>query len=232
MNNRSYKIVLASTAHFISLLKEISINKKAIAYLSNLANEATAKINSFTEQYHNQEYYKTLSPAEQKCLMENVKIFYQFHGEIRKELDYLDMTRTPEAVRNAITILEKAYVLSQIVYKHLGESPENVAPYNNAIKLPNFHKADYIPQIDAISADVEAFAYDLLYDHLSINIVDEDQLMYKHAGKTLHLYILEAAGWLNIENDRLKSEGIPETKKFTMPKEITPEELPASPQDN
>ena len=232
MDSRTLKLIKDTIGLIDNIAKGLNINQKAIKVHSSTINAVRAKLEKYTEQNKDAEYMKTLSPIESQTFMQNVKAMYDTHEKLRKELDYLDMTKYPTYLLNATQALDKAYLLADYIYKNiLGECGDIVIPHLTCIKEKHVADATYTQMILSLSTELEAYVHDMYEDHIK-SMYDTQFTTTLSTTLLLPVYnhLIEAYQWMDNENTRLKSEAIPEIAKIDIPAELVPE-LPKSPKD-
>jgi hypothetical protein len=221
MKNRELAFLLQNVTAVLNLTKGLNINKDAIAtHAANLA-LARKRLDGYTEQYKNQEYMKTLSPAEQQCLQKNAQALYGTHEELRKELEFLDMTKTTTFVSKALNELEHAFLLIEWLLEEIGKTGETILPHLTCIRAATFDKGKYKNQIDSLYSELEAISYDFYKDHVQPFQMIEKEMAPMLIPISDHLTV--AACWLGKEKERLLTEALPELKVIKLPEETVPE---------
>jgi hypothetical protein len=209
-----------------TLVKGLNINKEAMDTHAATIKAARIRLDKYSEQFHNQDYLKTLSPAEQKCLSDNAQALFKVHNEIKKELDYLDMTKTPIFVTKAMNELDHLYLLLDYTIELRGKTGETILPHLKSIKTKDFDKGKYKQQVINLCVETETIANDFHFDHLgqAFDLIDP-------MAPVIFDHLAVIYKWLAEERKRLETEKLPETKVFKLPEEITPE-VPAGPNLN
>ena len=227
MDSRKLKLIKDTIGLIDNIAKGLNINQKAIKVHSSTINAVRARLEKYDNQNKDAEYMKTLSPIESQTFMQNVKNMYDTHEKLRKELDYLDMTKYPTYLANATQALDKAYLLTDYIYKNiLGECGDIVIPHLTCIKEKHVADATYTQMILSLSTELEAYVHDMYEDHIHAEF-NPELLVFM----PVYTYLIEAYQWMDNENTRLKSEAIPEIAQIDIPAELVPE-LPKSPKDD
>lgn len=232
MTSREIKLIRETIGHLDNIVKGLNINSKAIEQHSSTGNLIRTKLEGYIKKKQDPEYIKTLSPPEQTAFMQNANALYETYEKLRKELEYLDMTKHPVNVTHASQALDKAYLLIDYLYKNIfGECGDIIVPHFACIRIKDIAKATYTQCILSLSVELEAFVHDIYVDHIkgisNTNLPDAEVtelLMFIPA----YACMTEAYMWLSIENTRLKTEALPEIAKINIPDEILPE-IPAGP---
>jgi hypothetical protein len=218
MKSRTLKQLMENIGLIDNLAKGLNINKKAVALHSSTVNIVREKMNGYTKKHQDQEYMKTLSPAEQQVFMQNVRNMYETHKKLTDELDYLDMTKHPTFLLYATQALDKAYLLIEYMYKNLtGECGDLILPHLTCIKVKDAEKATYTQMIYSLTTELEAIVHDFYEDNIHAEF-DPELLPYM----SIYSSMVEAYMWLSKENERLKTEALPETKTIDVPIENVP----------
>jgi len=228
MKSRELAFLFANVTLVANLTRDLNINKDAIAiHAANLA-IVIKRLDGYSEQYKNQEYMKTLSPAEQQCLRTNAQALYNTHEEIRKELEFLDLSKSTTFVSKAINELEHAFLLIEWLQDETGKTGETILPHLTCIKIATFAKGKYKNQIESLYSELEAISYDFYKDHVQPFQLLTDETCPLLTSIADHLIV--ASCWLKKEKERLLTEALPELKVINLPKETTPE-VPSGPED-
>jgi ribosomal protein S13 len=190
--------------------------------------EARIKLDGYTAKFKNEELMKTLSPEEQRALSQNAKNFYETHEKLRREIDYLDMTRHTDYMAKALNALEKGHTQLEYVYTEIvGKCGDIILPHLLTIKTKHWDGGLYKQKVTNLSIEMEAQVHDLYEEEL--NVVPISSLM---AGYTqminIHLQFAESYMWLMREVERLNTESMPEIASIPLPEEILPQ-VPAAP---
>jgi hypothetical protein len=163
--------------------------------------------------------------------MRNAKAMYNTHEILRKEIDYLDMTKQPQFISNAIAALDRSYILLEYYYKDITEEcGDIVIPKFSCIQLKNVSKSSYKQLIYSIMTELDAFTHDIYIEYLDTYAPNKDF----ESGSDLRIFtyavmpLIEAYMWFKKENERLKVEALPEIHKIDLPEETTPE-IPKGP---
>jgi len=227
MKSRTLKQLMENIGLIDNLSKGLNINKKAVALHSSTVNEVRKKIDDYTLKHRDQKHMSSLSPAEQQAFMQNAKNMYETHKKLIDELDYLDMTKHPTFLMYATQALDKAYLLIEYMYKNLtGECGDLILPHLACIKVKDAEKATYIQMVYSLTAELEAIVHDFYEEHIHAEF-DPELLPYL----PIYSYLVEAYMWLSKENERLKTEALPEIKTINIPQEVVPE-VPKGPADD
>ena len=225
MKSREAKLILDTVGQIDNILKGTNINKKAIDQHSSTMNVVRKKLDGYSEKYKNTEYMKNLSPPEKQAITKNAQTLYQTYEQLRKELEYLDMTKQPTFTSNAINALDKAYLLIENLYKNiLGECGDIIIPKFTCFKLKDIPNATYTQAIHSLYAELENITHDLYEDQIRLDFSPELFMFMPAYG-----YMVEAYMWLSKEKERLTVEALPEIKKIDIPEEFIPE-IPAGPE--
>lgn len=223
MNARVIEQLLVNIGQITNLSKSLNINKEAIDYHLSNKREAEKRLERYTEQYKNEEYMRTLSPPEKKCLMDNAQNVHMVHQSIIRELDYLDLNKQPLFILHSIAELEHVYLYLEYLLNLVGKNGETILPHLQAIKVKHFDKANYKNQINSLYSELEALTWDYHQD----TFVERVNLDEKYVPVFEHLAV--ATMWLQKEKERLEVEALPEIKKLEIPAETTPE-IPKAPE--
>jgi hypothetical protein len=219
MTPRELTQLLVNVGSIDNLVKSLNINKPAITVHAAMINEARKRLDHYSEQFHDKEGLSKLSPAEQKALSENAQAIYSKHEEIRKELEYLDMTKTPIFITKATNELDHLYLLLDYIIEFRGKTGETILPHLKSIKIKDFDKATYKQQVTNLTVETET----QVNDFLDLSDPDNDMMIPIIFDHLAVIYM-----WIKKEDERLKTEALPEIKTFKLPEEIVPE-LPKSP---
>jgi hypothetical protein len=228
MKNNQIESLLTNAGTILNMMNGLNINRDSIAIHSATHKEASIKFEALREKRQNEEYWKTLSQEEQRVMMENAQNLYGVLEELRKEIDYLDMSKQPTFISNAVSELNHAFLLLEWLSEEVGKSGRTILPKFTALRTNTFDKGKYKNQIDSLYSELEAIGHDFYVDHIH---VPEDQL---GIGVELMLvpiadHLITSACWLNKEKQRLLTEALPELKVIKMPEEVKPT-VPASPE--
>jgi hypothetical protein len=222
MTTRELTQLLVNIGQIDTLVKSLNINKEAMDTHAATIKAARIRLDKYSEQFHDAEYLKTLSPAEQKCLSDNAQALFRVHNEIQKELDYLDMTKTPIFVTKAANELDHLYLLLDYIIEFRGKTGETILPHLKSIKVKDFEKGKYKQQVYNLCVETETQANDFL----DLTDPDNDMMIPIIFDHLAVIYM-----WIKKEDERLKTEALPEIKVFKLPEEIVPE-VPKGPELN
>jgi len=222
MKSRDIKITMETIGQLTNISKELNINKKAIEIHSSTLTKARKKLDEYSTQYKNTEYMKTLSPIEQQCLMENAQVLYNTHEKLVKEIDYLDMTKQPIFISKAVLSLEKAYLLSEYLYKNiLGECADIVIPNFTHIQTKYVDKTEYKQLVSSMTKEFESFIHKVYKDFFIFNDITTPSILTPTL-YSIYNYLIESYMWFSKEASRLEVEALPEINKIELPKEKVP----------
>ena len=233
MKNFEIEKLLVNVSQIIAMMKGVNINKDSITVHAAAIKVVRNKLDKWQSQYQNEEERKKLSLPEQQTLMTNAQNFWQVHEELRKELDYLDMTKQPSNVANALNELTYAYLLLEWLSDFVGKSGRTILPHLTSLRANTFDGGKYKNQIDSLYSEVEAQGHDFYVDHVVLkDLVDNIEICRANREPMLipicdHLTV--AACWLGKEKERLVTEALPELKVIKLPEEIKPE-VPVAPE--
>lgn len=222
MKDNQIESLQANVSQVINLIKNVNFNKEAVLTHSATLKQIRTKLDSWQTQYQNEEERKKLSPEEQKTMMDNAQNFYATHQELVKELDFLDMTKHPAFLSNALNELTYAFLLIEWLSNFEGKSGRTILPKLIAIKVNQFDGGKYKNQIDSLYTEVEAIGHDFYIDHVCVS-ADEIPMLIPISN---HLTL--AGCFLEKEKERLLTETVPETKVIKIPEELKPE-IPEGP---
>lgn len=223
MKKNELESLFANVTQVLNITRNLNINKESIAIHVSTLKEARIKLDKYQEMYKNQEYMKTLSPVESKCLNENAQKLYGIHNELVKELDYLDLSKQPAFIVNVTNELNHAYLLLEWLSEEIGKSGRTILPHLTSIKVATFDKGKYRNQVDSLYLELEAISHDFYVDHV--------QPFQMIEGKPCPVlisicnYLIIAVMWFSKERERLTTEALPEHKVIKLPVETVPEEL-------
>jgi hypothetical protein len=223
MKTRELEFLMINLGVLINLTKSVNINKEAIDHHVTNLRIAQKKLDGYTEQYNNQEYMKTLSPAEKQCLSTNAQNVYMAHQSIQKEIDYLDMSKQPTYIFRASNEMENVYILLEYLIDLRGKSGDTILPRLTCIRPDTFDKGKYKNQIDSLFSELEAIAYDFHKDHVETITEPMDAM-----SSIISDHLIIASMWIKKEKERLTTEPVPEIRKIKIPAETTPE-IPKGP---
>lgn len=225
MKGKTVKLILETVGQIDNIAKGLNINKEAMDKHASTLTAVRTRLDKYTEQYKNEEYMKTLSPAEQQNLMQNARVIYDVHEKLRKELDYLDMTKQPLFITNAVLALDKCYILLDYFYKErVGECGDIVIPHLQVIELKYVSKSNYKQLVSSLTLELDAFVNDIYVDFLT-----ESNRIYFETVADLRIFTnslmpaIEAYMWFKKEKERLEVEALPEINKIDLPEETTPQ---------
>jgi hypothetical protein len=221
MKNNQIESLLVNVSQIITLMKGVNINKEAILTHSATLKQIRTKLDKWQTLYQNEEERKKLSPIEQKTLMNNAQNFWATHEEIRKELDYLDMTKQPLFLSNALNELTYAFLLIEWLSDFVGKSGRTILPHLTALRANSFNDGKYKNQIDSLYAEIEAISHDFYVGHvqvINLTIYPEYPMLIPICN---HLTL--AGCFLQKEKERLLTEVLPELKIIKIPEEVFPQ---------
>ena len=227
MKANEIESLLVNVGQIINMMNAMSINKEAVVTHSSTLKEARAKLDKWKELFQNESYKATLSPAEQKAILDNPQAMYNVHQELVKELDYLDMTKHTTFFTNAINELTHGFLLIEWLSEEIGKSGRTILPHHIALRADTFDKGKYKNQIDSLYSELEALAHDLYVDYVIPSKESVESVRPMLIPISDHL--TASACWLLKEKQRLTTEALPELKVINLPEEIKPE-LPAAPE--
>lgn len=216
MNARNLKYTMEFIGQVINLIKSLNINKNAILVHSDSSKELNHRIEGYSKKYKDPEYMKKLSLPEQKALTDNARNAFATYQNLSKEIDYLEMTKHPQFILKSIYALEEGYILTKYFYEEAGQITENIIPKFYRLDLKTFSGGNYKTQISNLVAELTVFVTD--YD------------IVKYSFSAIHPYLAKGLMWLIMEEDRLKTEALPEVKHIDLPQEVVPE-FPKGPED-
>lgn len=217
MKARELKYAMEFIGLINNLIKGLNINKEAIAVHSNTSKELNTRMEGYSNKYKDPEYMKTLSPPEQKALMDNARNAYSVYQNLSKEIDYLEMTKHHQFIINAANAFDNAYITTKYFYEEVtGECKEIMKPKFSVISIKDFLHGKYVQQILSLLTELEAFTHDFYVDHK------------EYPGNIIHQYLAQGYMWIKFENERLKIEALPEVKNIPLPAEVVPE-IPKEP---
>ena len=231
MKNNQIESLLTNVGTILNMINGLNINRDSIAIHSATHKEASIKFEALREKRQNEEYWKTLSQEEQRVMMENAQNLYGVLEELRKEIDYLDMSKQPTFISNAVSELNHAFLLLEWLSEEVGKSGRTILPKFTALRTDTFDKGKYKNQIDSLYSELEAIGHDFYVDHV---FNDESLTVEDVAGGYPMLipiadHLITSACWLSKEKQRLLTEALPELKVIKMPEEVKPT-VPASPE--
>jgi hypothetical protein len=228
MKNLEIEKLLVNVSQIITLMKGVNINKEAIVTHAATIKAARTKLDKWRLQYQNEEERKKLSPAEQQTMMTNAQNFWQVHEELRKELDYLDMTKQPSNVANALNELTYAFLLLEWLSDFVGKSGRTILPHLTSLRAGTFNDGKYKNQIDSLYSEVEAIGHDFYVDQIVGTGEDQGNEYPMLIPICDHLTL--AGCFLQKEKERILVEPIPETKIIKLP-EVVVTPVPTGPVD-
>jgi hypothetical protein len=231
MKNEQLEKLLVNVSQILAMMGAVNINRDNAAIHAATLKIARGKLDKLQALRQDEVYWKSLSPAEQKAMMENAQSIYQVHNELVKELDYLDMSKQPTFVSSAVSELNHAFLLIEWLSSEIGKSGRTILPYLPSLRADTFDKGKYKNQIDTLYSDLEAVSHDFWVDHvIGKESLDEASVA---AGYPMLIPICDhltvAACWLGKEKERLVTEALPELKVIKLPEEIKPE-VPVAPE--
>jgi hypothetical protein len=227
MKNTQIESLLTNAGTILNMMNGLNINRDSIAIHSATHKEASIKFEALREKRQNEEYWKTLSQEEQRVMMENAQNLYGVLEELRKEIDYLDMSKQPTFISNAVSELNHAFLLLEWLSEEVGKSGRTILPKFTALRTDTFDKGKYKNQIDSLYSELEAIGHDFYVDHIRV----VDLTIYPEYPMLIPIadHLITSACWLNKEKQRLLTEALPELKVIKMPEEVKPT-VPASPE--
>jgi hypothetical protein len=217
MTSREIKLLWVNSAQLLNMLKSLNINKDAMLTHESTLKVVQDKLDKYQKILSNQDYVKTLSPPERKCIHENASVMHQTFQDLNRELNRLNNTRHSGYVIRSISELESAYLL---LNWYLENSPEGalIVPRFSAVNPKTFEGGTYQNKIYALFTEIETTAFDMYGD--------EDYNDSFLGGIRNHFILVTE--WLRKENERLKTEGLPEPHVIKIPEEKKPE-IPKAP---
>jgi hypothetical protein len=231
MKNNQIESLLVNVSQILAMMGAVNINKENAAIHADTLKTARAKLDKLQALRQDEVYWKSLSPIEQKTMMENAQNIYQVHQELVKELDFLDLSKQPTFVSNAVNELNHAFLLIEWLSGEIGKSGRTILPHLPSLRAETFDKGKYKNQIDTLYSDLEAIGHDFWVDH----VINEESLDITSvaAGYPMLIPICDhltvAACWLKKEKERLLTEALPELKVIKLPEEVKPE-IPIAPE--
>jgi hypothetical protein len=227
MEARILKLVLDTIGTIDNVAKSLNINKKAIEVHTGNFSIVMKKLDGYMEKYKNKEYMNTLSPPEQKALGENAQALIKTREELLRELDYLDLSKTPTFVGNATHALDRAYLqIEYMITNMTGEPGELIIPKFSVLRPKDSDTADYSVMVSTLTAELDAQCNDIYQDHIKDSDGTEGIILFISA----YMLICEGYMWISKEKERLKTEALPEIKEIKIPDEILPE-FPKAPEN-
>jgi hypothetical protein len=166
MTSREITQLLVNVAQVTNFTKSLNINKEAIITHTATLKVVQTKLDGYTTKYQDENYRKTLSIPEQRVLMDNAKNLYEVHEQLRKELDYLDMSKITSFVSHAINELEHAFLLIEWFQESIGKNGEIILPHLTCIREKTWNEGKYKNKIDSLYLELEAISYDFYQDHV------------------------------------------------------------------
>jgi hypothetical protein len=234
MKPRELEKLFQNVTQVLTLTRTVNINKEAVANHASTMKTVRTKLDKYFELWKDQAYMKLLSPAESKCLQDNAQALCGTFQELTKELEYLDLSRQPQFVINAVNELNHAWLLMEWLIEEVGESGEIILPHLQALRPDKFDQGKYRNQIDSLYAELEAISHDFHQDHVQAKISKINEVLIKVEYPTWSMlipicdHLVASVCWLKKEKERLKTEAIPDTKKIEIPAETTPD-IPSKP---
>jgi len=224
MKSNEIEFLLANSGQVLNLINGVSITKEAVAVHSSTLKTVRGKLDKLKEQYTNQEYMKTLSPPESKVITDNAQNLFKTMQDLQKELEYLDLSKQPAFLTNAVNELTHAYLLIEWLSETIGKSGRTVLPHLSCIKPDVFDKGKYKNQIDTLYSELEATSFDFYTDHVEIADGPSYTMLVPISD-----HLITAACWLRKEKERLLTEALPEINVIKIPDEVFPE-IPKAPE--
>lgn len=229
MKANEIEFLLVNVGQIINLMNGLSIHKEAVLTHTSTLKEARTKLDKWKELFQDESYKATLSPVEQKAILDNAQAMYNVHQELIKELDYLDMTKHTTFFTNAVNELTHGFLLLEWLSEEVGKSGRTILPHHTALRADTFDKGKYQNQVNSLYSELEALSHDFYQDH----VMSPDHVNYYLNTLPMLIPICDrltvAACWLKKEKQRLTTEALPELKVIKLPKEIVPE-VPESPE--
>lgn len=227
MEIRQVKLLHVTMGQILNLIKSLNINESSIYTHSEKLKIVKKKVEEYMILYKDQEHLKILSPEEQRVLSQNTKNFYDVYQKLEKEIEYLQMTKYPQFISNAINVMESGHTQLEYFYTEIiGICGDIVMPHLSTIKLKHWPGGLYKQKVINLSIELEAQLHDFYKDHIE---------HYEASSKNIflipiYLQFAEAFVWLQKEEERLKTEGMPEITQIDLPEEVFPK-IPDSPPD-
>jgi len=229
MKAREIKFLKVNIEQIINLIRLVNINKEAIDTHTSMLTTVRTKLDKYQKEYQDKEYMKTISPAEQKCILDNAQALYETYQILSKEIEYLDLSKQPLFVTNAIKDLEQAYLLIEWFLETEGEPGDILIPHLTSLRPNTFEKGKYKNQIDSLYSEMEAQSHDFYVDHAEPP-KDLNTFIAQPIVLAISSSLILSSMWLQKEKERLLTEAIPETRVIKLPEEILPE-VPTGPEE-
>lgn len=227
MTSREITQLLVNVGQITNFTKSVNINKDAIAVHTLTLKAARTKMDKWQEIYKDEKQRKLLSPPEQQNLMKNAQALYDIQEKLVKELDFLDMSKQPLYVINAIKELEHAFLLLEWLQNDIGKNGETIIPHLACIREKTFSGGAYKNQVYSLYIELEAVGYDFYKDH----VLNPKQIGYDYPLLIpICDHLITAGCWLFKEKERFLTEALPEIKKIDLPVESVLE-IPEGPKD-
>jgi hypothetical protein len=224
MKNFEVEKLLVNVSSILAMLGAVNINKDNAAIHAETLKTARAKLDKLQALRQDEVYWKALSPEEQRVLMTNAQNIWQTHQELVKELDFLDISKQPTFISNAVSELNHAFLLLEWLSEEMGKSGRTILPTLITLRAKTFDGGKYRNQIDSLYSELEAQGHDFYVDHVqATEVVKLDNNYPMLIPICDHLTV--SAVWLRKERERLTTEALPELKVIKLPEEIKPEVL-------
>lgn len=209
-----------------SYLDNLDINTDAIKELSEMGTRGMSIWRGFYDSIKNEEEYKKLSPIEQQALHENSRSYGEVLTQIDQEIKYLTNTKHPLALQDCMAHLTSANIIMDAFIEQWGGNDGRLS-YTKLkyVKDKGWDKLNYLQKVFNLITEL-----DLLVEDFGVainNIPDPVSVISKSLLTETYVSLVQSLAWLNSEYDRVKKEGMPNAREFTLP-EI---QVPAIPED-
>ena len=226
---KQLRLLMDSIQLLLSFTQSLNINKEGIERHGSNLSIVRKQLDKYQKQHDDKEYLSTLSPAEKQNLYSNANAFYECYQKLSKEMDFLDLSKHPNYVTRAISIIEDAYLLSLFAYDKLGIEVDQLSPRLAGIRADRFAVQEYQSQVQNLYFSMESFTNDYWQyypNRPDLSVCDGNPVI----GSIIHdvyLKLTLAHQWLGKEVERMNLEEMPVVKDIPVPTET----VPALPED-
>lgn len=231
MKPYKFKKILSTTRDLLMFIKSMNSNAAPMKKHMDTFNVLYTKLEGYQAQHTDKEYMESLSGPEKNALRYNTQSYYETLQEVKKELDYLDMSKYPLQLSNAMYYLERFNILGEHVLENdiLEDGKIAYSDFTN-INPKKFESLSYKTQAVQVEAEFKALVIEMkkLITNTKADTVYPELLGIQML-VILYSDLCLSSTWASKEVVRCNTEKEPEIKEIQIPKEVSPE-IPKSPQ--
>jgi len=187
---------------------------------NDIAKQAIDQYKVFHDQVSNDAEFKKLSTPEQQALFENTRNYSEFAEELNSELIYIDRSKHPVDVLNAMDEFGVVNMMLEALLDKLGGPSGKLLYADVRIKDKHFKKATYNNQINNLEIEVDHLVIqvgELIEGYKQLLSTIEQALLFN-----TYTSLVKAQAWLNNEINRVEHDGMPKAREFTLPEIVVP----------